>query len=54
MTSGIGLSEILLILILIIIFVDAKQIVMLVRTSLKVAARIRAEVRTFFAGIGRL
>ena len=49
MKSGIGFSEILLILVLIVIFVDAKQVPMLIRKSVKIATRVRAEIRKFFS-----
>jgi len=45
MTSGIGISEILLILAIIVIFVDSKHIPDLVRKSVKTMAQLRAAVR---------
>jgi len=53
MKSGIGLSEVLLILALIVVFVDSKQIPGLVRKSLKIAGRLRAAVREFLDDVGR-
>ena len=47
MTSGIGFSEILLILVIMLIFVDAKQIPGLIRKSLKIIGQIRAEIKKF-------
>jgi Sec-independent protein translocase protein TatA len=53
MKSGIGLSEILLILALIIIFIDAKQIPGLVRKGFKIAGRLRTEARKFWNDVGK-
>ena len=53
MKSGIGFFEILLILALIVIFVDSKQIPGLMRKSLKIAARLHTGLRKFFDDIGK-
>jgi len=53
MKSGIGMSEVLLVLALIVIFVDSKQIPGLVRKSLKIVGQLRAAVRKFLDDIGR-
>jgi len=45
MTSGIGFSEILLILAIIVIFVDSKHIPGLIRKSVKTVAQLRAAVK---------
>jgi len=45
MTSGIGLSEILLVLAIIVIFFDAKQIPGLIRKSLKIVSQVRASIK---------
>lgn len=45
MTTGIGLSEIILILALMVIFVDSKQIPVLIRKTLKIIAQIKAKVK---------
>jgi Sec-independent protein translocase protein TatA len=47
MASGISFSEILLILVLIIIFVDAKQIPGLIRKSVKVIVQLRTAFKKF-------
>jgi Sec-independent protein translocase protein TatA len=47
MTSGVGFSEILLVLAIIVIFVDAKQIPELIRKSVKIIAQLRAAVKKF-------
>jgi Sec-independent protein translocase protein TatA len=47
MTSGIGFSEILLILAAIVIFVDSKQIPELVRKSIRIVSRLRTEIKKF-------
>jgi len=47
MTSGVGFSEILLVLAIIVIFVDAKQIPGLIRKSVKIIAQLRAAVKKF-------
>ncbi|MDR3002181.1 MAG: hypothetical protein LBU89_13075 [Fibromonadaceae bacterium] len=47
MTSGIGFSEILLILVILVIFVDAKEIPGLIRKALKITRQIRAEIKKF-------
>lgn len=45
MTTGIGLSEIILILALMVIFVDSKQIPALIRKAFKIVAQIKAKVK---------
>ena len=52
MKSGIGLSEILLILALVVIFVDSKKIPGLIRKTFKIAGQLRATVRKFLDDIG--
>jgi len=52
MKSGIGLSEILMILALVVIFVDSKKVPGLIRKSFKTAGQIRAAVRKFLDDIG--
>ncbi len=47
MTSGIGFFEILLILAIMVIFVDSKQIPGLIRKSVKVIAQVRAAIKKF-------
>jgi len=47
MTSGIGFSEILLILAIIVIFIDSKQIPGLIRKSIKIVSQVRAAVKKF-------
>jgi Sec-independent protein translocase protein TatA len=47
MTSGIGFSEILLILAIIVVFVDSKHIPGLVRKSVKTMAQLRTAVKRF-------
>ncbi|MCL2293321.1 MAG: hypothetical protein FWC36_00410 [Spirochaetes bacterium] len=51
MNSGIGLSQIFLVLVLIVIFADAKQIPGFVRKSLKIYRQLRAELRNIFDNI---
>jgi len=51
MTSGVGFSEIFLILAIIVIFVDAKQIPELIRKSVRIIAQIRAAVKKFIDDI---
>jgi Sec-independent protein translocase protein TatA len=51
-TSGIGLSEILLILMLIVIFIKPSEILKLIQKSLKIMRMARSGFRKFFAGIG--
>jgi Sec-independent protein translocase protein TatA len=51
MTSGVSLSEILLVLALIVIFVDAKQIPGLIRKSMKIVAQARASIKKFLDDI---
>jgi len=53
MKSGIGLSEVLLILALIVVCVDSKQIPGLVRKSLKMVGQLRSAVRKFLDDVGR-
>jgi Sec-independent protein translocase protein TatA len=53
MKSGIGFSEILLILALILIFVNPKDIPELLRKSLKIIAQIRAQIRSFLDDISK-
>jgi Sec-independent protein translocase protein TatA len=48
MRAGVGFFEIVLILTLIVIFVDTKQIPGLLRKVYKISARLRGEVRKFF------
>jgi len=47
MTSGIGFSEILLILAIIVIFVDSKHIPGLIRKSVKTVAQLRGAIKKF-------
>jgi len=47
MTSGIGFSEVLLILAIIVIFVDSKHVPGLIRQSVKTMAQLRAAVKKF-------
>jgi Sec-independent protein translocase protein TatA len=49
-TIGIGISEILLILILAIIFLEPSEMIKLVQRVLKIISRVRAEFRKFFVG----
>ena len=51
MTSGISFSEILLILVVIIIFVDSKQLPGLLRKSFKIVRELRAAVKRFIDDI---
>ena len=53
MRSGIAFSEILLVLALILIFVDPKQIPGLIRKSMKIAGQLRAEVRRFLDDVSK-
>ena len=53
MRSGVGFSEILLVLLVIVIFVDAKQIPGLIRKSMKIAGQLRAEVRKFLDDVSK-
>jgi Sec-independent protein translocase protein TatA len=53
MRSGVGMSEVLLVLALIVIFVDSRQIPGLVRRSLKIVGQSRAAVRKFLDDVGR-
>jgi Tat protein translocase TatB subunit len=47
MTSGIGFSEILLVLVITVIFVEPKQIPGLIRKSVKIVAQLRAAIKKF-------
>jgi len=47
MTSGIGISEILLIVAIMVIFVDSKHIPGLIRKIVKTMAQLRAAVKKF-------
>ncbi|MCL2220493.1 MAG: twin-arginine translocase TatA/TatE family subunit [Chitinispirillia bacterium] len=47
MTSGVGFSEILLILALIVIFINPKQLPGLIRRVSKTAAQLQAAVRKY-------
>ncbi|MDR1811312.1 MAG: hypothetical protein LBQ87_00615 [Candidatus Fibromonas sp.] len=47
MTSGVGFSEILLILAIMVIFVDSKQIPGLIRKSIRIVSQVRAAVKKF-------
>jgi Sec-independent protein translocase protein TatA len=47
MASGIGFSEILLILAIMVIFIDSKQIPELIRKSFRIAGQLRAAIRKF-------
>jgi Sec-independent protein translocase protein TatA len=51
MTSGVSLSEILLILALIVVFVDAKQIPGLIRKSVRIVSQVRASIKKFLDDI---
>jgi len=51
MRAGVSFLEVLLILTLIVVFVDPKQIPSLLQKSLKIAAQIKKEVKNFFDGI---
>ena len=53
MRNGVGFSEILLILVLVVIFVDPKQIPDLLRKSLKITGQIRREIRKFMDDINK-
>jgi len=48
MRAGVSFLEILLILTLIVVFVDPKQIPSLLKKSLKIAAQTKAEIKKFF------
>jgi Sec-independent protein translocase protein TatA len=52
MRSGIGLSEALLILALVVIFVDSKKIPGLIRKTVKFVGQIRAAVKKLLDDIG--
>jgi Sec-independent protein translocase protein TatA len=54
MRSGVSFSEIILILTLIIIFVNPKEIPGLLRKGMKIVARLRAEVRKFLDDVGKM
>ncbi len=47
MSSGIGFSEILLILAVMVIFIDSKKIPGLIRKSFRIAGQLRAAVKKF-------
>jgi len=51
MTSGVGFSEVLLILAIIVIFVDTKQIPGLIRKSARIVAQLRATVKKYIDDI---
>jgi Sec-independent protein translocase protein TatA len=53
MKTGIGLSEILLIFALIVIFIDAKQIPDLVRKGFKIMGRLQSEAQKFMNDINK-
>jgi Sec-independent protein translocase protein TatA len=53
MRSGVGFSEILLILALLFIFVEPKHIPELLRKSMKIAGQLRAEVRRILNDISK-
>jgi len=53
MKTGIGLSEILLILALMVVFVNPKQIPGLIRKTVKITGQLRAAVREYLDGIRR-
>lgn len=48
MNAGVSFLEIILILALIVIFVDPKQIPSLLKKSLKIAGQAKAEIKKFF------
>ncbi|MCL2283091.1 MAG: hypothetical protein FWC26_07220 [Fibromonadales bacterium] len=47
MTSGVGYSEVLLILLVMVIFINPKQIPGLIRKFFKITAQLRAAVKKF-------
>ncbi|MDR0515668.1 MAG: hypothetical protein LBH25_01325 [Fibromonadaceae bacterium] len=47
MTSGIGLSEILLVLVLMVVFVEPKKVPGLIRKSLRIVAQLRSAIKKF-------
>jgi len=47
MTSGIGFSEILLVLAVMVIFVDPKQIPGLIRKSFRIVSQLRTAIKRF-------
>ena len=51
MKSGIGLSEILLILALVVIFVDSKKVPGLIRKTFKIVGQLRAAAKKFLDDI---
>ncbi|MCL2183053.1 MAG: hypothetical protein FWB85_06260 [Chitinispirillia bacterium] len=53
MTSGVGFSEILLILVLIVIFINPKQLPGLIRKTSKTAAQLRSAVRKYMDDVNR-
>jgi len=52
--AGVGFFEILLVLILVIIFVDPKHIPGLLRRSLKIAHKVRTEIRKILDDVNKL
>jgi Sec-independent protein translocase protein TatA len=53
MKTGIGISEILLILALIVIFIDAKQIPGIIKKGFKIWDRLQSEIRKFMSEINK-
>jgi len=53
MKTGIGLGEILVILTLIVVFVNPKQLPDLLRKTLKTVGQLRVEVRKYLDDVGR-
>jgi Sec-independent protein translocase protein TatA len=53
MRMGIGLSEVLLILALIVIFTDSKKLPGLIRKSFRTAGQLRTMVRRYWDDISR-
>jgi Sec-independent protein translocase protein TatA len=53
MKTGIGLSEILLILALVVIFIDAKQIPNIIKKGFKAWGRLQLEIRKFMNDINK-
>ena len=53
MRLGIGISEIVLILVIIIIFVDPKQVPDLLKKGMKIAGQVRREIRKFLDEISK-
>jgi len=52
MKNGIGISEILLVLALVVIFVDSKKVPGLIRRTFNIAGQIRAAVKKLLDDIG--